>query len=45
MFDVEKDEFDDVKKIVENKMKRAMKLNVPIEVDIGFGNTWFEAHT
>jgi DNA polymerase-1 len=45
VFDCEKDEFEEVKKIVENKMKRALKLDVPIDVDTGSGSNWFDAHT
>lgn len=45
IFDCDKDEVDEVEKIVSNKMKRAIKLDVPIEVDIGKGKNWFEAHT
>lgn len=45
VFDCEKEEFDEVKKIVENKMKRALKLEVPIDVDTGEGENWFDAHT
>jgi DNA polymerase-1 len=45
VFDCEKGEFEEVKKIVENKMKRALKLDVPIDVDTGSGENWFDAHT
>jgi DNA polymerase-1 len=45
IFDCDKEEADEVEKIVSNKMKRALKLDVPIEVDIGKGKNWFEAHT
>lgn len=44
VFDCEKSELETVKKIVENKMKRALQLNVPIDVEIGVGDNWFEAH-
>jgi DNA polymerase-1 len=44
VFDCEKSELDTVKKVVENKMKHALKLNVPIDVDLGSGSSWFEAH-
>lgn len=44
VFDVIKEEAEEVEKIVLNKMKRALKLNVPIDVDIGKGKSWFEAH-
>lgn len=45
VFDCEKDEIKEVEKIVVNKMKRAIKMDVPIDVDIGIGENWFEAHT
>ncbi|MBX7046608.1 MAG: DNA polymerase I [Ignavibacteria bacterium] len=44
VFEVKKDELETVKKIVADKMKNAIKLNVPIEVEIGIGDTWFDAH-
>jgi DNA polymerase-1 len=44
VFDVYRDETDTVKKIVEEKMKTAMPLNVPVVVDINTGNNWLEAH-
>ncbi|MCC6865397.1 MAG: DNA polymerase I [Ignavibacteria bacterium] len=44
VFDCEKSELDTVKKIVRNKMKNAIKMNVPIEVETGEGVNWFEAH-
>ncbi len=44
VFDCEKDEIKEVEKIAVNKMKRAIKMDVPIEVDIGIGENWFEAH-
>lgn len=44
VFDVYKDEINDVKAIVENKMKHAIKLSVPVEVEIGWGSNWFSAH-
>ena len=31
-------------KLVVNKMENAMKLSVPLVVDYGIGNNWFEAH-
>ena len=27
-----------------DKMENAMKLNVPIVVDYGIGNSWYDAH-
>ncbi|MCX7833030.1 MAG: DNA polymerase I [Ignavibacteria bacterium] len=44
VLEVHKDEIEQVKEIVENNMKNALKLNVPIEVDIGIGKSWYEAH-
>ncbi|HMS32463.1 MAG TPA: DNA polymerase I [Ignavibacteria bacterium] len=44
VFEVKKTELEKVKKIVVDKMKNAIKLNVPIEVEVGVGNNWFEAH-
>ena len=45
VFDCYKDEIKDVEKIVINKMKRAIKMDVPIEVEVGIGENWFDAHT
>ncbi len=44
VFDVHKSEQENVRQHVEKFMKNAMKLNVPLEVGIGFGFTWLEAH-
>ena len=44
VFDVHKDEVDDVKPIIIDKMKHAIKLSVPIEVEAGTGSTWLAAH-
>jgi DNA polymerase I len=44
VFEVEKSELEEVKKIVLREMKNAIKLNVPVEVEIGVGKNWFEAH-
>ena len=44
VFDALKEELDQVKTIVEDKMKNAMKLSVPILVEMDTGNDWLEAH-
>lgn len=44
VFDCVESELQDVIKIVENKMKHAIKLNVPIDIEIGYGPSWYEAH-
>lgn len=44
VLEVYKDEIEQVKEIVKNNMMNALKLNVPIEVDIGIGKSWYDAH-
>ncbi|HZH68717.1 MAG TPA: DNA polymerase, partial [Chitinophagales bacterium] len=44
LFDVFVEEMDELKEMVENKMKNALTLNVPIEIGMGFGDNWLEAH-
>lgn len=44
VFDTLKEELPIVKKIVEDKMKNAIKLEVPLIVDTNTGNNWLEAH-
>jgi DNA polymerase-1 len=45
VFECDANEVEEVKKIVLNKMKRAIKMNVPIDVEIGIGVNWFDAHS
>ena len=44
VFDSHKDEVDAIRKIVEDNMVNAIKLSVPIVVDMNTGNNWLEAH-
>ena len=44
IFDAHKDELEDMKKLVEDRMKDAIPLKVPIEVGMGIGKNWLEAH-
>lgn len=44
VFDVLKTEVQAMKKIITHRMKTAIKTTVPIEIEIGEGNTWLEAH-
>jgi DNA polymerase-1 len=44
VFDVLKSEVEAMKAIISHRMKTAIKTTVPIEVEIGEGNTWLEAH-
>jgi DNA polymerase-1 len=44
VFDVHKNEVDTVRALVEDKMKNAIRLDVPLEVEISTGANWLEAH-
>ena len=44
VFDVYKPELEMVKPIIEKLMREALPLNVPVEVGIGVGLNWLEAH-
>jgi len=44
VFDVHLDEVEMLKPIVKDKMTNAIKMNVPIEVEMGTGINWLEAH-
>jgi DNA polymerase-1 len=44
VFDVHRDEVEIMKILIEKNMKQAMKLSVPVEVDINIGENWLEAH-
>jgi DNA polymerase-1 len=44
VFDLFKSEEKEVLALVEEKMKTAIPLDVPIEVEAGVGKTWLEAH-
>lgn len=44
VFDVLKTEVEAMKKIITHRMKTAIKTTVPIEIEIGEGNNWLEAH-
>ncbi len=44
VFDVHIDELDQLKKTVKQEMEGAVRLKVPINVDIGIGDNWLEAH-
>ena len=43
VFDMHRDESDDLKKIVKSGMEKAVKLKVPVVADIGAGPNWLEA--
>ena len=44
VFDVHREEVEIMKILIEKNMKQAMKLSVPVEVDINIGENWLEAH-
>lgn len=44
VFDVPKTELEIVQPIIKETMENAVKLNVPLEVEIGVGDNWLEAH-
>jgi DNA polymerase-1 len=44
VFDVYKPEFEEIKSIVKNEMENAASLSVPLDVDMGHGSNWLEAH-
>jgi DNA polymerase-1 len=44
VFEVQEKEESIVKEIVEREMQQALPLSVPVEVDLGVGKNWLEAH-
>ena len=44
LLEVHKDELDYVSEMVVKNMKDAIELDVPVEIDCGFGPSWYEAH-
>ena len=44
VFEVPPYEMDEAKELVRDKMEKALTLNVPVEVNIGTGSTWLDAH-
>ena len=44
VFDVFKPELEEIKSIIKTEMENAYILDVPLEVDMGVGMDWLEAH-
>jgi DNA polymerase-1 len=44
VFDVPKDEVDVMKVLVKECMEHALEVGVPIDVEVGVGDTWLDAH-
>ena len=44
LFDMHKDEIDELTPLIKSTMEKAMKFRVPIVVESGIGGNWLEAH-
>ena len=44
VFEAPKGEVEEAQKIIVHEMENAMKLKVPLKVDVGVGKSWLEAH-
>ena len=44
VFDVYKPELETMKTLIKTEMENAYTMNVPLDVDIGIGDNWLEAH-
>jgi len=44
LFDVHKDEVEEIREMVKEKMENAIPMNVPIVVETGTGKNWLDAH-
>ncbi len=44
VFDVYKPELDELQKLIKTEMENAYKMKVPLDVEIGLGDDWLEAH-
>ncbi|PQJ19977.1 DNA polymerase I [Nonlabens tegetincola] len=44
VFDIHDDELENMKKLIKTEMENAYKMSVPLDVEVGLGNDWLEAH-
>ncbi|WP_334056041.1 DNA polymerase I [Polaribacter sp. P097] len=44
VFDAHKDELEIIKPIIKHEMENAFKMTVPLDVEMGIGQNWLEAH-
>ena len=44
VFDCYKPELEEMKKLIKSEMENAYKLSVPLDVEVGIGENWLEAH-
>jgi DNA polymerase-1 len=44
VFDAHKEEIEMIKPIIKYEMENAFKMAVPLDVEVGLGENWLEAH-
>ncbi len=44
VFDAHKDELETIKPIIKDEMENAFKMTVPLDVEMGIGQNWLQAH-
>ena len=44
VFDAHKDELETIRPIIKYEMENAFKMSVPLDVEVGIGENWLEAH-
>ncbi|MFY7757092.1 MAG: DNA polymerase, partial [Flavobacterium stagni] len=44
VFDVHKSELERIQPLIKHEMENAFQMAVPLEVEIGYGMDWLEAH-
>mgnify|MGYP001190991715 FL=1 len=44
VFDAHKDELETIRPIIKHEMENAFKMSVPLDVEMGIGENWLEAH-
>ncbi|AUC21875.1 DNA polymerase I [Polaribacter sejongensis] len=44
VFDAHKDELEIIRPIIKHEMENAFKMSVPLDVEIGIGENWLQAH-
>ena len=44
VFDAHKDELEIIRPIIKYEMENAFKLSVPLDVELGIGENWLQAH-
>ena len=44
VFDIHKSELENLKILIKERMEAALYISVPLEVEVGMGENWLEAH-